>query len=93
MFWKHPALILSGFLPVVFGQFAYFQTTMNDSVELFDGANQNARLLSSLSGFHSGMPSRLKEYSRKRGVELRLLILRERAGKLSCYLPRKLCLM
>ncbi|XP_072565430.1 CUB and sushi domain-containing protein 1a isoform X1 [Paramormyrops kingsleyae] len=39
---------------VVFGQFAYFQTTMNDSVELFDGANQNARLLSSLSGFHSG---------------------------------------
>ncbi|XP_048865206.1 CUB and sushi domain-containing protein 1-like isoform X4 [Brienomyrus brachyistius] len=39
---------------VVFGQFAYFQTTMNDSVELFDGANQNARLLSLLSGFHSG---------------------------------------
>uniref|UniRef100_A0AAZ3P372 CUB and sushi domain-containing protein 1 n=1 Tax=Oncorhynchus tshawytscha TaxID=74940 RepID=A0AAZ3P372_ONCTS len=39
---------------VVFGQFAYFQTTMNDSVELFDGANQNARLLSSLAGSHSG---------------------------------------
>ncbi|XP_019903180.2 CUB and sushi domain-containing protein 1 isoform X3 [Esox lucius] len=39
---------------VVFGQFAYFQTAMNDSVELFDGANQNARLLSSLAGSHSG---------------------------------------
>ncbi|XP_066534535.1 CUB and sushi domain-containing protein 1a [Hoplias malabaricus] len=39
---------------VVFGQFAYFQTAMNDSVELFDGPNQNARLLSSLAGSHSG---------------------------------------
>ena len=39
---------------VVFGQFAVFQTAMNDSVELFDGANQNARLLSSLAGSHSG---------------------------------------
>lgn len=39
---------------VVFGQFAVFQTTMNDSVELFDGANENARLLSSLAGSHSG---------------------------------------
>ncbi|XP_045902116.1 CUB and sushi domain-containing protein 1-like [Micropterus dolomieu] len=27
---------------------------MNDSVELFDGANENARLLSSLAGSHSG---------------------------------------
>uniref|UniRef100_A0A8C5A417 CUB and Sushi multiple domains 1 n=1 Tax=Gadus morhua TaxID=8049 RepID=A0A8C5A417_GADMO len=34
--------------------FAVFQTAMNDSVELFDGANQNARLLSSLAGSHSG---------------------------------------
>ncbi|XP_073776667.1 CUB and sushi domain-containing protein 1 [Danio rerio] len=39
---------------VVFGQFAYFQTAMNDSVELFDGPNQNSRLLSSLAGSHSG---------------------------------------
>uniref|UniRef100_H2M2H5 CUB and Sushi multiple domains 1 n=1 Tax=Oryzias latipes TaxID=8090 RepID=H2M2H5_ORYLA len=39
---------------VVFGQFAVFQTAMNDSVELFDGANDNARLLSSLAGSHSG---------------------------------------
>ncbi|MBN3320802.1 CSMD1 protein, partial [Atractosteus spatula] len=39
---------------VVFGQFAYFQTAMNDSVELFDGASQNARLLSSLAGTHTG---------------------------------------
>ncbi|XP_035256647.1 CUB and sushi domain-containing protein 1a isoform X1 [Anguilla anguilla] len=39
---------------VVFGQFAYFQTAMNDSVELFDGATPNARLLSSLAGSHSG---------------------------------------
>lgn len=39
---------------VVFGQFAVFQTAMNDSVELFDGANENSRLLSSLAGSHSG---------------------------------------
>ncbi|TSN48501.1 CUB and sushi domain-containing protein 1 [Bagarius yarrelli] len=41
---------------VVFGQFAYFQTAMNDSVELFDGPNHNARLLSSLAGSHSAVP-------------------------------------
>ncbi|CAG5854549.1 unnamed protein product [Menidia menidia] len=39
---------------VVFGQFAVFQTAMNDSVELFDGGSENARLLSSLAGSHSG---------------------------------------
>lgn len=42
------------YLAVVFGQFAYFQTALNDSVELFDGAHPEARLLSSLSGSHSG---------------------------------------
>lgn len=47
---------------MVFGQFAVFQTAMNDSVELFDGANENARLLSSLAGSHSGeSPEQLKE--------------------------------
>lgn len=45
---------LGFFCPVVFGQFAVFQTAMNDSVELFDGPNDNARLLSSLAGSHSG---------------------------------------
>ncbi|KAM5312551.1 CUB and sushi domain-containing protein 1 [Glossophaga mutica] len=39
---------------VVFGQFAYFQTALNDVAELFDGAHPQARLLSSLSGSHSG---------------------------------------
>ncbi|MGH0157496.1 UNVERIFIED_CONTAM: hypothetical protein FKN15_052472 [Acipenser sinensis] len=39
---------------VVFGQFAYFQTAVNDVVDLFDGANQNSRLLSSLAGSHTG---------------------------------------
>ncbi|XP_054557111.1 CUB and sushi domain-containing protein 1 [Talpa occidentalis] len=39
---------------VVFGQFAYFQTALNDLAELFDGAHPQARLLSSLSGSHSG---------------------------------------
>ncbi|KAF4795427.1 hypothetical protein TURU_093432 [Turdus rufiventris] len=39
---------------VVFGQFAYFQTALNDVAELFDGENSQARLLSSLSGSHSG---------------------------------------
>lgn len=49
---------------MVFGQFAVFQTAMNDSVELFDGANENARLLSSLAGSHSGeSPEQLKEGS------------------------------
>lgn len=58
-----PSLILDAFFffnfspPVVFGQFAVFQTAMNDSVELFDGANENARLLSSLAGSHSGESS------------------------------------
>lgn len=47
-------LFISFFCPVVFGQFAVFQTAMNDSVELFDGPNDNARLLSSLAGSHSG---------------------------------------
>ncbi|XP_035867009.1 CUB and sushi domain-containing protein 1 [Phyllostomus discolor] len=39
---------------VVFGQFAYFQTALSDVAELFDGARPQARLLSSLSGSHSG---------------------------------------
>ncbi|XP_036106445.1 CUB and sushi domain-containing protein 1 [Molossus molossus] len=39
---------------VVFGQFAYFQTALNDVADLFDGAHPQARLLSSLSGSHSG---------------------------------------
>lgn len=42
------------FNAVVFGQFAYFQTALNDVAELFDGENSQARLLSSLSGSHSG---------------------------------------
>lgn len=42
------------YVTVVFGQFAYFQTALNDVVELFDGEHQHARLLSSLSGSHSG---------------------------------------
>ncbi|KAI1241194.1 hypothetical protein IHE44_0009660 [Lamprotornis superbus] len=41
---------------VVFGQFAYFQTALNDVAELFDGENSQARLLSSLSGSHSAVP-------------------------------------
>ncbi|XP_073531495.1 CUB and sushi domain-containing protein 1 isoform X2 [Phyllobates terribilis] len=39
---------------VVFGQFAYFQTSLNDLVELFDGVHSQSRLLSSLSGSHTG---------------------------------------
>ncbi|KAM6149501.1 CUB and sushi domain-containing protein 1 [Erethizon dorsatum] len=39
---------------VVFGQFAYFQTALSDLAELFDGTHPQARLLSSLSGSHSG---------------------------------------
>ncbi|KAM3932341.1 CUB and sushi domain-containing protein 1 isoform 2-T2 [Leptodactylus fuscus] len=39
---------------VVFGQFAFFQTSLNDLVELFDGAHSQSRLLSSLSGSHTG---------------------------------------
>ncbi|KAM5264090.1 CUB and sushi domain-containing protein 1 [Ctenodactylus gundi] len=39
---------------VVFGQFASFHTALNDVAELFDGPHPQARLLSSLSGSHSG---------------------------------------
>uniref|UniRef100_A0A8C9W057 CUB and Sushi multiple domains 2 n=1 Tax=Scleropages formosus TaxID=113540 RepID=A0A8C9W057_SCLFO len=39
---------------VVFGQFAFFQTALNDVVEVYDGATQHSRVLSSLSGAHTG---------------------------------------
>lgn len=39
---------------VVFGQFAFFHTALNDIVEVHDGYSQHARLLSSLSGSHTG---------------------------------------
>ncbi|XP_029427966.1 CUB and sushi domain-containing protein 2 isoform X2 [Rhinatrema bivittatum] len=39
---------------VVFGQFTFFQTALNDVVEVHDGPSQQARLLSSLSGSHTG---------------------------------------
>uniref|UniRef100_A0A8C6YHL2 CUB and Sushi multiple domains 2 n=1 Tax=Naja naja TaxID=35670 RepID=A0A8C6YHL2_NAJNA len=39
---------------VVFGQFAFFQTALHDIIEVHDGANQHSRLLSSLSGSHTG---------------------------------------
>lgn len=52
--WRTTDLCLDFCSSVVFGQFAVFQTAMNDSVELFDGANENSRLLSSLAGSHSG---------------------------------------
>ncbi|XP_023815635.1 CUB and sushi domain-containing protein 2 isoform X1 [Oryzias latipes] len=39
---------------VVFSQFAYFQTALNDIVEVYDGPTQHSRVLSSLSGSHTG---------------------------------------
>ncbi|XP_055074905.1 CUB and sushi domain-containing protein 2 [Misgurnus anguillicaudatus] len=39
---------------VVFSQFAFFQTALNDIVEVYDGPTQHARVLSSLSGAHTG---------------------------------------
>ncbi|CAH2222352.1 Hypothetical predicted protein [Pelobates cultripes] len=39
---------------VVFGQFTFFQTALNDVVEVHDGPNEQSRLLSSLSGSHTG---------------------------------------
>lgn len=41
-------------LLVVFSQFAFFQTALNDIVEVYDGATQHSRVLSSLSGAHTG---------------------------------------
>lgn len=41
-------------LTVVFGQFAFFQTALHDIIEVHDGPNQHSRLLSSLSGSHTG---------------------------------------
>ncbi|KAG9478625.1 hypothetical protein GDO78_012335 [Eleutherodactylus coqui] len=39
---------------VVFGQFVFFQTSLHDVVEVYDGTTQQSPLLSSLSGSHSG---------------------------------------
>lgn len=39
---------------MVFSQFAFFQTALNDIVEVYDGATQHSRVLSSLSGAHTG---------------------------------------
>uniref|UniRef100_A0A8C9Y1H6 CUB and Sushi multiple domains 2 n=1 Tax=Sander lucioperca TaxID=283035 RepID=A0A8C9Y1H6_SANLU len=39
---------------VVFSQFAFFQTALNDIVEVNDGPTQHSRVLSSLSGAHTG---------------------------------------
>ena len=39
---------------VVFGQFAFFHTALNDIVEVHDGYSQHSWLLSSLSGSHTG---------------------------------------
>ncbi|TNN72286.1 CUB and sushi domain-containing protein 3 [Liparis tanakae] len=41
---------------VLFGQFVLFQTSLNDVVEIYDGATQQNTLLSSLSGSHSAVP-------------------------------------
>lgn len=43
---------------VVFGQFAFFHTALNDVVEVHDGHDQHSRLLSSLSGSHTGTQGR-----------------------------------
>lgn len=39
---------------MVFGQFAFFQTALHDIIEVHDGPTQHSRLLSSLSGSHTG---------------------------------------
>ncbi|XP_067832359.1 CUB and sushi domain-containing protein 3 [Heptranchias perlo] len=39
---------------VVFGQFVFFQTSLHDVVDIYDGPTQQASLLTSLSGSHSG---------------------------------------
>uniref|UniRef100_A0A5F9CUY6 CUB and sushi domain-containing protein 3 n=1 Tax=Oryctolagus cuniculus TaxID=9986 RepID=A0A5F9CUY6_RABIT len=41
---------------VVFGQFVFFQTSLHDVVEVYDGPTQQSSLLSSLSGSHSAVP-------------------------------------
>ncbi|KAB1268757.1 CUB and sushi domain-containing protein 2, partial [Camelus dromedarius] len=49
--WRSPYRVSS---TVVFGQFAFFHTALNDVVEVHDGHSQHSRLLSSLSGSHTG---------------------------------------
>ncbi|XP_059839979.1 CUB and sushi domain-containing protein 3 [Hypanus sabinus] len=39
---------------VVFGQFVFFQTSLHDVVDVYDGPTQQSSLLTSLSGSHSG---------------------------------------
>lgn len=43
---------------MVFSQFAYFQTALNDVVEVYDGTTQHSRVLSSLSGAHTGIQTK-----------------------------------
>ncbi|ETE68909.1 CUB and sushi domain-containing protein 2, partial [Ophiophagus hannah] len=49
-----PFLVVVLIQRVVFGQFAFFQTALHDIIEVHDGPNQHSRLLSSLSGSHTG---------------------------------------
>lgn len=44
---------------MVFSQFAFFQTALNDIVEVYDGPTQHSRVLSSLSGAHTGTQTKL----------------------------------
>lgn len=44
---------------MVFSQFAFFQTALNDIVEVYDGPTQHSRVLSSLSGAHTGIQTKL----------------------------------
>lgn len=48
---------------VVFSQFAFFHTALNDIVEVYDGATQHARVLSSLSGAHTGTQTKILSFT------------------------------
>ena len=52
-----PMLFFRRLFAVVFSQFTFFQTALNDVVEVYDGPTQISRVLSSLSGAHTGTHS------------------------------------
>lgn len=86
-----PSAFLSASLPpclfmiVVFSQFAFFQTALNDVVEVYDGPTQHARVLSSLSGSHSGQLT--TPLTRHGTIHCRHLV----PGRSSCSIPVLLC--
>lgn len=62
---------------MVFSQFAFFHTALNDIVEVYDGATQHARVLSSLSGAHTGTQTKILIFKCLNAFTLRLPVIED----------------